>query len=121
MATVRYIVSDVDVALDFYTNHLGFKLQDRMGPPFALISKGDLRLWLSGPGTSATRPMPDGREPEPGGWNRIVAEVGDLAPLVEEMRASGVVFRNEIVTGPGGSQILAEDGAGNVVELFQAA
>ena len=121
MATVRYIVSDVDVALDFYTKHLGFALENRMGPPFALISKGDLRLWLSGPGTSATRPMPDGREPEPGGWNRIVVEVDDLASLVEEMRAAGVVFRNDIVTGPGGSQILAEDGAGNVVELFQAA
>ena len=120
MATVRYLVSDVDTALEFYTQQLGFALEQRMGPPFAIVTRDDLRLWLSGPGTSATRPMPDGREPEPGGWNRLVIEVDDLPALVQSMKAAGVVFRNEIITGPGGSQVLAEDGAGNVVELFEA-
>ncbi|MDP6606195.1 MAG: VOC family protein [Dehalococcoidia bacterium] len=121
METVRYIVSDVDAAIEFYTKQLGFELEERPAPVFAMVAKRDLRLWISGPGTSATRPMPDGRAPEPGGWNRIVVKVDDLASLVESMRANGVIFRNEIVTGPGGKQILAEDGVGNVVELFQAA
>jgi len=85
-----------------------------------MIVKDDLTVWISGPDTSATRPMPDGRAPEPGGWNRFVVEVDDLAALVETIKAAGVVFRNEITTGPGGSQILAENGVGNVVELFQA-
>jgi catechol 2,3-dioxygenase-like lactoylglutathione lyase family enzyme len=121
MATVRYLVSNVDTALEFYTQHLGFELIQRMGPPFAMVARDDLTLWLSGSGTSATRPMPDGREPEPGGWNRVVVEVEDLTEAVESMKAAGVIFRNEIVTGPGGSQVLAEDGVGNVVELFQPA
>lgn len=119
MASVRYLVTDVDRALDFYTRHLNFELADRWGPAFAIVKKDGLSLWLSGPQTSAAQPMPDGRTPEPGGWNRIVVEVKQLPDLVERMKADGVTFRNEIVTGPGGSQTLAEDGAGNVVELFE--
>lgn len=121
MATVRYLVSDVDKALAFYTEQLDFKLVERRGPPFALVARGDLQLWLSGPGTSAMRPMPDGQEPEPGGWNRLVVEVDNLAARVEELRRAGAAFRNQIVRGPGGSQILVEDGVGNIVELFEPA
>jgi len=121
MAEVRYMVHDVDAALDFYTKFLGFALKERMGPPFASISRGDLTLWLSGPRTSAARPMPDGRQPEPGGWNRLVIQVKDLQATVTEMKKAGVKFRNEIVTGPGGKQILVEDPSGNPIELFQPA
>ncbi|MQA00263.1 MAG: VOC family protein [Dehalococcoidia bacterium] len=121
MATLRYIVDDVDAALDFYTGHLGFALVERMGPPFAMVERDGLRLWLSGPGTSARRPMPDGREPAPGGWNRLVIEVDDLEGRVDSMRADGVLFRNDVISGPGGQQVLAEDPSGNVVELFQPA
>ena len=121
MATIRYFVDDVDKALAFYVGILEFTLAARPGPPFAAVSKGDLTLWLSGPGTSAARPMPDGRKPGPGGWNRLVMEVTDLEAMVAKLRAAGVAFRNEIVTGPGGKQILAEDGFGNVVEFFQPA
>lgn len=120
MATVRYLVNDVDTALEFYTQHLGFELVNHFGRPFAIVARDDLTLWLSGPAASAARPMPDGRQPEPGGWNRLVVEIEGLPAVVESMKAAGVVFRNEIVSGPGGSQILAEDGAGNVVELFEA-
>jgi len=121
MATVRYIVEDVDTSLDFYVGMLGFALEQRMEPPFALISKGDLRLWLSGPGTSARRPMPDGREPQPGGWNRLVIEVEDIAAVVEKLRAGGATFRNDIISGPGGQQIVADDPSGNPIEIFQPA
>lgn len=121
MATTRYLVNDVDVAIAFYVNHLGFTLKQQMGPAFALVNKGELDLWLSGPVSSAAKPMPDGRKPEAGGWNRIVIEVSDLAATVDAMRGAGVQFRNEILTGPGGKQILAEDPAGNPIELFQAA
>ena len=121
MATVRYIVEDVDKSLEFYVGLLGFTLEQRMGPPFALISKGDLRLWLSGPGTSARRPMPDGREPQPGGWNRLVIEVEDIASIVAGLRTSGATFRNDIISGPGGQQILADDPSGNPIEIFQPA
>jgi catechol 2,3-dioxygenase-like lactoylglutathione lyase family enzyme len=121
MAVVRYLVGDVDAAVPFYTRHLGFALEQQMGSAFALVSRDGLQLWLSGPQSSAARPMPDGRRPEPGGWNRFVVQVDDLAAKVEEMRRAGVHFRNEIVTGPGGKQILAEDGSGNVVELFEPA
>ena len=120
MATTRYMVRDVDQAVDFYTHYLGFKLDKRMGP-IAMVAREDLTLWLAGPQTSAARPMPDGRVPEPGGWNRFVIQVDDLSKLVEKLKASGVRFRNEIVTGPGGSQILVEDPSGNPIELFQPA
>jgi catechol 2,3-dioxygenase-like lactoylglutathione lyase family enzyme len=118
MAVVRYLVDDVDAAVAFYTGHLGFALEQRMGPAFALVSRGDLTLWLSGPQSSAARPMRDGSRPEPGGWNRLVLEVKDLEAEVERLKGAGLTFRNEIVTGPGGKQILLQDSAGNPVELF---
>lgn len=121
MASVRYMVSDVDRAIVFYTQQLGFKLKQRMGPAFAYVSRDDLTLWLSGPQSSAARPMPDGRRPESGGWNRLVLEVKDLPSRVAEMKQAGIQFRNEIVVGPGGKQILAEDPDGNPVELFEPA
>jgi catechol 2,3-dioxygenase-like lactoylglutathione lyase family enzyme len=121
MASVRYLVRNVDEAVAFYTRRLGFELKQQFGPAMAIMRRGDLTLWLAGPGASAARPMPDGRKPEPGGWNRFVLEVENLESLVTELRAQGVPFRNEIVTGPGGRQILCEDPSGNVVELFQPA
>jgi catechol 2,3-dioxygenase-like lactoylglutathione lyase family enzyme len=120
MAIVRYLVDDVDAAVAFYTDNLGFTLQQQMGPAFAIVSRDDLSLWLSGPQSSAARAMPDGRRPEPGGWNRLVVEVDDLDTKVEELKQVGLSFRNEVVTGPGGKQILLEDPSGNVVELFQS-
>ena len=120
MAVVRYLVDDVDAAVAFYTGHLGFALEQQMGPAFALVSRDDLTLWLSGPQSSAARAMPDGGRPEPGGWNRLVLEVDDLEAEVERLRQVGLSFRNEIETGPGGKQIVLEDGAGNPVELFEA-
>ena len=119
MATVRYLVNDVDAAIGFYTGHLGFELAERMGPPFAMVRRGDLTLWLSGRGTSAARPMPDGRVPEPGGWNRLVIEVDDIDLVVAGLRAEGITFRNDVLSGPGGKQVLVEDPAGNPIELFQ--
>lgn len=121
MITVRYLVDDVDRALAFYTQHLGFSLEQDFRPAIAIVRRDDLTLWLAGPTASAARPMPDGRRPEPGGWNRFVLEVDDLPARVEELKRAGVPFRNEIVRGPGGSQILCEDPSGNVVELFQPA
>jgi catechol 2,3-dioxygenase-like lactoylglutathione lyase family enzyme len=118
---VRYMVDDVETAIDFYTTHLGFELRSNPGPAFADVTRGNLRLLLSGPNSSAGRPRPDGRKPGPGGWNRIHLLVDDLATEVERLRAAGLSFRNDIVTGPGGSQILLEDPFGNVVELFQPA
>jgi catechol 2,3-dioxygenase-like lactoylglutathione lyase family enzyme len=120
VATIRYLVLDVDDAVAFYTERLGFTLERRFGPPFAVVRRGDLALWLSGPQASAARALPDGRRPEPGGWNRLVLEVDDLAALVAELQTKGVRFRSPLITGPGGSQILAEDPSGNPVELFQA-
>ena len=121
MAVMRYLVDDVDAAVAFYTGHLGFALEQQMGPAFAIVSRDDLVLWLSGPQSSAARPMPDGRRPEPGGWNRLVLEVDDLQATVERLKGEGLAFRNEIVTGPGGRQILLADSAGNPIELFQPA
>jgi catechol 2,3-dioxygenase-like lactoylglutathione lyase family enzyme len=121
MAVIRYLVDDVDAAVAFYTGHLGFDLERQMGPAFAIVSGGDLTIWLSGPQSSAARPMPDGSHPEPGGWNRVVLEVEDLETTVERLEQAGLAFRNEIVTGPGGKQILLEDSAGNPVELFEPA
>jgi catechol 2,3-dioxygenase-like lactoylglutathione lyase family enzyme len=120
MAVFRYLVGNVDAAIAFYTGHLGFTLEQQMGPAFGIVTRDDLSLWLSGPQSSAARPMPDGRRPEPGGWNRLVVEVADLEAKVAELKQAGLSFRNEIVTGPGGKQILLEDADGNAVELFQA-
>ena len=121
MATVRYLVTDVERSIAFYTKALGFKLDQSMAPAFARISNSDLTLWLAGPQSSAARPMPDGRRPEPGGWNRFVVEVEDLVSRVAEMKRAGLRFRNDVVVGPGGKQILLEDPDGNLVELFEAA
>jgi catechol 2,3-dioxygenase-like lactoylglutathione lyase family enzyme len=124
MATVnvRYITDDVDAAAAFYAERLGFNVEMRAGPGFAILSRGDLRLLLNRPGAGgAGQPMPDGREPEPGGWNRIQIEVPDLEREVAALHAAGACFRGEIVTGRGGSQILLDDPAGNPVELFQPA
>ena len=118
MANIRYFVSDIEEAIAFYTQKLGFSLVENFGP-FAIVSKEDLRLWLSDPRTSAARPMTDGRVPEPGGWNRLVVQVDDLASLVETLKGEGTIFRNEIISGVGGLQILAEDPSGNPIELNQ--
>lgn len=120
-ASFRYIVDDVAAALDFYTTHLGFTVDLDARPAFAAVSRGPLRLLLAGPTSSAGRPMPDGVVPRPGGWNRIHLIVDDLAAEVDRLRAAGVGFRNDVVSGPGGRQILVTDPAGNVVELFQPA
>jgi catechol 2,3-dioxygenase-like lactoylglutathione lyase family enzyme len=118
---VRYMVDDVETSIDFYVRHLGFEVASSAAPAFADVRRGGLRLLLSGPASSAGRPMPDGREPRPGGWNRIHLIVDDIASEVERLRAEGVPFRNDIVTGPGGRQILVDDPSGNPVELFQPA
>ena len=121
MATVRYLVTDVERSIAFYTKALGFTLDQSMAPAFARVSSNDLTLWLAGPQSSAARPMPDGRRPAPGGWNRFVVEMEDLVSRVAEMKRAGLRFRNDVVVGPGGKQILLEDPDGNVVELFEAA
>jgi predicted enzyme related to lactoylglutathione lyase len=121
MAQVRYIVNDVDSAVAFYTSKLGFTLEQQFGPAMAILQKDDLRLWVAGPKASASRPMPDGATPTPGGWARFVLTVDDLASLVSQLKDDGVQLRNEIVEGPGGKQILCMDPAGNVVELFEPA
>jgi catechol 2,3-dioxygenase-like lactoylglutathione lyase family enzyme len=120
-ASVRYIVDDVQAAIDFYTTHLGFTLNTNAAPAFADVIRGPLRLLLSGPTSSGARPMPDGATPVPGGWNRIHIIVDDIAAEVNRLRADGVPFRNDIISGPGGQQILVQDPAGNVIELFQPA
>jgi len=118
---VRYIVRDVDAAIAFYCQHLGFREVMHPAPAFAMLARGDLRLVLSAPNPAAGggQAMPDGRVQEPGGWNRFAVEVDDLAATVDALRKAGVRFRNDIVTGVGGKQILAEDPSGNPVELFQ--
>ena len=121
LVSVRYMVDDVAAAIDFYTEHLGFTVRTSAAPAFADVTRGQLRLLLSGPQSSAGRPMPDGAQPEPGGWNRIHLLVPDIVAESERLRAAGVSFRNDIVTGPGGQQVLLEDPSGNVVELFQSA
>ena len=119
MVNVRYMVDDVEAAIAFYTGHFGFRVLSSAAPAFADVARGNLRLLLSGPSSSAGRPMPDGRRPEPGGWNRIHLIVEDLAAEVERLRGAGLTFRNDIVKGPGGSQILIDDPSGNPIELFQ--
>ena len=121
MVNVRYMVDDVDAAVAFYTKHFGFALLSSAAPAFADVTRGELRLLLSGAKSSAGRPMPDGRRPESGGWNRIQLIVEDLPAEVSRLRAAGLTFRNDIVTGPGGSQILIDDPSGNPIELFQPA
>ena len=121
IVNVRYMVSDVGAAVTWYTEHLGFTLLSNQAPAFADVARGALRLLLSGPTSSAGRPMSDGEQPGPGGWNRIHLIVDDLPAEVARLRAAGIQFRNEIVTGPGGSQVLLVDPSGNFVELFQPA
>ena len=118
---VRYQVKDVQRSLDFYTQTLGFNLDRQQLPAFAQVSIGNLKLILSGPGASGSRPMPDGREQEPGGWNRVVLEVSDLPARIRELQNQGVRFRNEMEVGPGGKQVQIEDPDGNPLELFEPA
>lgn len=121
MAQIRYIVNDVDAAVGFYRDRLGFALSQQYGPAMAILEHGDLQLWVAGPPASASKPMPDGATPAPGGWNRFVLSVANLDDLVARLRDDGVHFRNDIIEGPGGRQILCEDPSGNVVELFEPA
>jgi catechol 2,3-dioxygenase-like lactoylglutathione lyase family enzyme len=121
LVNVRYMVDDVEAAGAFYTTHFGFTLRSSHVPAFADVVRGNLRLLLSGPASSAGRAMPDGRTPQPGGWNRIHFVVDDIGAEVERLRAAGATFRNDIIKGPGGQQILLEDPAGNPIELFQPA
>lgn len=120
MAVIRYLVNDVDVAVAFYLDILGFELVEEWGPPFAMVKRGDLTLWLSGPGSSASRPLSNGSKPLPGGWNRLVLETDDLVSLVQKLTQSGARFRSEIVSGPGGKQVLVDDPSGNPIELFES-
>jgi catechol 2,3-dioxygenase-like lactoylglutathione lyase family enzyme len=119
IVNVRYLVDDVDAAIAFYTEHLGFSLLSTASPAFAEVARDDLRLLLSGPKSSAGRPMPDGRQPGPGGWNRIEFVVDDLAAEVARLRAAGIPFRSDVIRGPGGAQIVFDDPSGNPIELFQ--
>ena len=119
MASVRYLVNDVEQAVRFYTGLLGFEIVERWGEAMAILGHGDLRLWLAGPEASAAKPMPNGAQPKPGGWNRFVLQVADVDAVVAELRAAGATFRNDVLSGPGGKQILVDDPSGNVVELFE--
>jgi catechol 2,3-dioxygenase-like lactoylglutathione lyase family enzyme len=119
MAVVRYLVDDADEAAAFYVEALGFKIDRRIGSAFTFVSRDDLVVWLSGPETSAARPMPNGDQPVPGGWNRLVVEVDDFDVVVERLREAAVPFRNEPISGPGGRQVLVEDPSGNPIEIFQ--
>jgi catechol 2,3-dioxygenase-like lactoylglutathione lyase family enzyme len=121
LVSVRYMVDDVEESIDFYTRHFGFELRHNASPAFADVVRGQLRLLLAGPKSSAGRPMPDGRQPGPGGWNRIHFIVDDIAGEVERLRSAGLSFRNDIISGPGGQQILLDDPSGNPIELFQPA
>ena len=118
MGTIRYLVDDVDAALAFY-RALGFRLSDRWGPPFAIVKRKGISLWLSGPGTSARKALKSGAVPVPGGWNRIVLEVEDIAATVEKLESLGFKFRTKPIKGPGGQQALIEDPSGNPIEIFQ--
>lgn len=115
------MVEDVDDAVEFYTELLGFQLVQQFGPAMAILERDDLRLWLAGPPSSAAKPMPDGSKPAPGGWNRVVLTFENLESVVNELQQADASFRNEIISGPGGRQILVEDPSGNPVELFEPA
>ena len=119
MATIRYLVTDVDAAIAFYSA-LGFELANRWGPPFAVMNLDDLTLWISGPGTSASKTLPDGSQPHPGGWNRFVIAVPDIEAAVASLTAKGGRFRSAPIQGPGGRQVVCEDPSGNPIELFEA-
>ncbi len=121
MAYFRYIVRDVDAAVAFYRDLFKFELKQQHGSAMAIVARDDLTLWLAGPPSSAARPMPDGRKPEPGGWNRVVLQVDNLASTVASLKTRGIKFRNDVVVGPGGQQILCEDPSGNCIELFEPA
>jgi catechol 2,3-dioxygenase-like lactoylglutathione lyase family enzyme len=122
MVEVRYLVHDVNIAVAFYCDQLGFTLQQQYGPAMAIVTRGDLSLWLAGPMASASKPMPDGTMPAPGGgWARFVLPVSDLTADVARLKSQGVVFRNDIVVGPGGQQVLISDPSGNLIELFETA
>jgi catechol 2,3-dioxygenase-like lactoylglutathione lyase family enzyme len=121
LVCVRYIVTDVAASLDFYTTHLGFTELSNAAPAFADVVRGNLRLLLSGPTSSAGRALPDGRQPVAGGWNRIHLIVDDVANELEHLKAAGIEFRSDIVTGPGGKQVVFDDPSGNPIELFQPA
>jgi catechol 2,3-dioxygenase-like lactoylglutathione lyase family enzyme len=119
LVSVRYLVDDVETSLDFYTTHFGFSVLSSAVPAFADVVRGNLRLLLSGPASSAARPMPDGRQPGPGGWNRIHFVVDDIDAEVQRLREADVPFRNDVISGPGGRQVVIDDPSGNPIELFQ--
>jgi catechol 2,3-dioxygenase-like lactoylglutathione lyase family enzyme len=121
VAIIRYLVDDADSSAAINVDVLGFTLHQRMGTAFTMVKRDDLVLWLAGPETSAARPMPNGDQPVPGGWNRLVLEVDDIDAAVERLRAANARFRNEPITGPGGRQVLVEDPSGNPIEIFQPA
>lgn len=116
----RLMVDDLTPSLEFYVDSLGFELVEQWGPAFAMIKQGDDTVWLSGPQTSAAKPMPDGSQPVPGGWNRVVVQVDDLDSVYADLKSKGAKFRNEPISGPGGKQVLVEDPSGNCVELFES-
>ncbi len=119
MAAVRYLVVDVSSAVRFYVDQLGFEEKQRYGMAMAIVERDGVQLWLAGPTSSAATPMPDGRTPTPGGWNRVVIDVDDIDEVVRRLHTAGVTFRNTPISGPGGSQVLVEDPSGNPIELFQ--
>jgi catechol 2,3-dioxygenase-like lactoylglutathione lyase family enzyme len=121
MAVVRYLVADVDAVVAFYTKLLGFELVEQWGPPFAMVKRDDLTLWLSGPGSSASRPLSSGAKPVSGGWNRLVLETDDLTALIDKLSRGGARFRGDVTAGPGGKQVLLDDPSGNPIELFEPA
>jgi catechol 2,3-dioxygenase-like lactoylglutathione lyase family enzyme len=120
MAAMRYLVNDVEAAVEFYVGLLEFVLDERWGPAMAIVSREDVKLWLAGSRASAARPMPDGRKPEPGGWNRVALEVKDISETAAHLKEAGVTFRNDVISGPGGSQVLIEDPSGNPIELLHS-
>ena len=118
MIAIRYLVNDVDSSVEFYTSALGFTLVQKFGPAMAILERSGVRLWLAGPNSSAAKPMQDGSKPSPGGWNRFVIQVTDMSAFVSELESKQVKFRNAVVTGPAGSQVLIEDPSGNLIEIF---